>query len=394
MKPGGKDVVSLPPAVKRLRFYREVRLSPLRAPVVRYRLDAKRLARPLSELDRRRELFEHLVIDPIHTEWFRHRAWVRTIHGTTRIEGNTLNALEVEELLAEPSAKFDRKEALEVLNTREALEFGDRIAKDRKIKIDEPLVREIHGRVLDGIDPLLRPGQYRTGPKVVADPNGGNIFATPVSGDVPQLMREFGLWLRAGFDRQPAPVAAALAHLELVAIHPFFDGNGRTARALARVFLVRYGLALAGLVSLEAYLDINRSRYFAAIRRSLGRSYRPGYDATPFVVYLVNSISGAADHALARIRGLGQVLVALRRDLIDGKLPRRMLDGLVYAWINGSIRPADYIRITGASSQNATRDFNAVVARSYLVPHGATKRRRYVIGERLQALGPLPAAVT
>ena|SRR2546425_5366840 len=346
------------------------------------------LTKPLAELDRRRDIFENLVIDPLHANWFRHRAWIRTIHGTTRIEGNTLNAQEVEELLSEPKTKYDRKEALEVLNTREALDFADRVAKEPRVRLDEPLTREIHRRVMDDIDPMLTPGRYRTGPNRVADEDGNLVFETPVSGDVPDLMRRFGLWLRDGFDHRPAPVAAALAHLELVGIHPFFDGNGRTARILARTFLVRYGFALGGLVSLDAYLDNNRARYFDAIRASLGRAYGPGYDATPFVTYFVESISAAADHVLTRIKGVGQVLVELRRDLVGGALPRRMLDGLVYAWINGSLRPADYTKISGTSSQNATRDFKAAVDRGYLVPEGATRRRRYLIGERLRALNP------
>lgn len=357
---------------------------------MRYRLRSKALARPLTEVERRREIFEHIVIDPVHAEWFRHRAWVRTIHGTTRIEGNTLNMLEVEELLADARIRLDRKEALEVLNTREALELADRIAADRKIPIDESVVRELHRRVLDQIDPMLTPGRYRTGPNRVVDADGRLVFETPVSGDVPPLMRELGLWLRSGSDDRPAPVAAALAHLELVAIHPFFDGNGRAARALARLLLVRHGYALSGLVSLDAYLDHQRRAYFASIRKALGRAYRAGYDATPFVVYFLTAIVAAADHVLARIRGLGKVLVALRRDLVDGAIPPRLLDGLAYAWINGSIRPADYIRITGTTHQNATRDFQRVVEHGYLVAQGATRRRRYVVAERLVSLGPVP----
>lgn len=361
---------------------------------MRYRLRATALSRALGELERRREIFEHIVIDPIHADWFRHRAWVRTIHGTTRIEGNTLNMLEVEEVLANSRARFDRKEALEVLNTREALELADRIAADQKIKIDELVVRELHKCVLDQIDPTLTPGRYRTGPNRVADPEGNLVFETPPSGDVPALMREFGLWLRNGSDHRPAPVAAALAHLELVGIHPFFDGNGRTARALARVFLVRHGYALGALVSVDAYLDHQRRGYFGAIRKALGKTYEPGYDATEFVNYFLAAIGAAADHVLDRIRGLGKVLVALRRDLVGGGLPRRMLDGLAYAWINGSIRPADYIRITGTTHQNATRDFRQVVESGYLTPQGATRRRRYLVAERLLKLGPAPPPAT
>ena len=67
---------------------------------MQYRLRAESLAKPLDDLDQRCRLFNNLPIAPTHEEWLRQRAWIRTIHGTTRIEGNTLSAIEVEALLA------------------------------------------------------------------------------------------------------------------------------------------------------------------------------------------------------------------------------------------------------------------------------------------------------
>jgi hypothetical protein len=127
----------------------------------------------------------------------------------------------------------------------------------------------------------------------------------------------------AGDHGVPAPIRAALAHLELVAIQPFNDGNGRTARILSRLLLVRGGYALDGLVSLDAWLDIGRSDYFAAIRASIGRSYEPGYDATPFVGFFLIAVARAAEHVLARIRGMGEVQVMVRRDVMAGSCCRR-----------------------------------------------------------------------
>ncbi|TMB78083.1 MAG: hypothetical protein E6J52_05140 [Chloroflexi bacterium] len=128
-------------------------------------------------------------------------------------------------------------------------------------------------------------------------------------------------------------------------MHPFYDGNGRTARALARLLLLRGGYAFDGLVSLDAYLDNDRRAYFDAIRDSAGIEYRPPYDATAFVEYFVRSIVGAADFVLSRVKGLTLVLAALRRDVIAGRLPARVQDGLVYAWVNGSLRPAPVINV-------------------------------------------------
>ncbi|HEY4659779.1 MAG TPA: hypothetical protein VIH11_09740, partial [Gemmatimonadaceae bacterium] len=92
-----------------------------------YRLDERALAAGTERVERLRWLLDNLGLDPRYQEWFRHRAWVRTVHGTTRIEGNSLNDLEVEALL-EGGRPGRQKDALEVVATRDALSFVDEIA--------------------------------------------------------------------------------------------------------------------------------------------------------------------------------------------------------------------------------------------------------------------------
>lgn len=340
----------------------------------------------LTELDRRRLLFDQLPLDPQHVEWIRHRTWVRTLNATTRIEGNSLTDIQVEELLNDTAVRVSRREALEILGVRSALEFVDDIVVRPDVPLGEDVIREIHRQVVGEIDPMLTPGRYRQGPNRVADPDGNTIFTTPPSGDVPNLMRSFGLWLRDATEL-PAPVAASLAHLEFVAIHPFYDGNGRTSRAIARLLLGRGGYDFNGLVSLDAYLDLDRQRYFQAIAEATGGAYRADYDASPFVGYFLGAAIAATDHALSRLRALTKVVAAIRRDVTGGALPPAMLDGLAYAWINRSVRPADYIEITGRTKQSATRDFSIATGLGYLVPTGETKARRYLIGPRLDEHG-------
>jgi Fic family protein len=350
---------------------------------VRYRLRGRALTKPLADLDQRRWLFDNLPIDPTHAEWMRRRAWVRTIHGTARIEGNTASDVEVEALLAgEGARRVSEKEAREIIGTREALTLADELAA-RRLALDEAGIRELHRRVLWGQSPLLTPGEYRRGENRVVGADGNPTFRTPPSGDVPELMREFAAWLAGATRKHAPPVVAALAHLEFVAIHPFNDGNGRTARAIARHILVRHGYALGGLVSLDAQLDLDRSAYFAAIRDAVGLDYVPGYDATPFARYFVTSITRSADHVLDRLRGLGEVMVEIRRSIADGSLPPAMIDGLAYAWINRHLRAGDYIRLTGRSPQNTTRDLAAAVRAGWLRATGEKRGRYYVLGPLL-----------
>jgi len=345
--------------------------------------DPVALATALDAVERRRWLFDNLPVDPIHREWLRKRAWVRTVHGTTRIEGNTLSDLEVDRLLDGVGAKtLPRKDALEVLGTRSALELVDELAIGTDVGLDQAVIREIHRRVLDGQSDLLTPGEYRRGENRVIDGAGEIVFVTPPSGDVPALMRSLVDWIsdRVG---APAPILAAVGHLEFVAIHPFNDGNGRTARAITRLLLARGGYGFHGLVSLDAYLDLRRGDYFAAIRASIGRAYEPGYDATPFVSAFLGAMVGAADHVLARLRGLGEVQIAVRRDVVEGRLPPALLDSLAYAFINRSLRASDHQELTGRSAPSTTRDLTAATRLGYLVAEGTTRDRWYRLGPRL-----------
>jgi len=83
-------------------------------------------------------------------------------------------------------------------------------------------------------------------------------------------------------------------------------------------------------------------------------------------------------------------LLAVRRAIVTGEIPAAMLDGLAYAWVNNSIRPADYARITGRTAAAATRDLGLVARLGYLVARGATRTRRYVVGPALATIAPVP----
>jgi Fic family protein len=111
---------------------------------MRYRLDEGSIAKPLAELEQRRELFENLPIDPTHAEWMRRRAWVRTVHGTARIEGNNASDVEVEALLEGAGrTTISEREAREIIGTCDALTLADELARAGRPP-DEAVIRELH----------------------------------------------------------------------------------------------------------------------------------------------------------------------------------------------------------------------------------------------------------
>ena len=233
---------------------------------------------------------------------------------------------------------------------------------------------------------MLTPGEYRRGENRVQDDVGNRIFSTPASGDVPELMRQLGVWLTTTAGQASPPVAAALAHLEFVAIHPFNDGNGRTARTLARLMLVQRGYALDGLVSLDAQLDLDRSAYFSAIREAIGEGRRAWLRRDA-----VRALLRDFDHAVG---GIMCWLVCADWGEADGIRIRSFhgltarcrphgLHGLAFAWVNCHIRAGDYIGLSGRTPQSATRDLASAVAGGWLLPTGEKRGRYYVLGPRL-----------
>ena len=96
----------------------------------------------------------------------------------------------------------------------------------------------------------------------------------------------------------------------------------------------------------------------------------------------LDALVAAADHTLARVKGLTLLLHRLRDDVARGPISVRVIDGLVYAWIHGGIRPSDYMRIAGPSGPTASRDLGDA---ALLIPTGQTRTRRYIPSGRLRA---------
>ena len=111
----------------------------------------------------------------------------------------------------------------------------------------------------------------------------------------------------------------------------------------------------------------------------------------------MGSLVQSADQVLERVRGLGQVMIAIRRAIASGSSPAPMIDGLAYAWIDRHLRAGDYIRATGRSPQNTTRDLQRAVDEGWLTSAGERRARIYGLGPKLleiPALGEIASMQT
>jgi len=211
-----------------------------------------------------------------------------TVTASTSIEGNPMSTPQVDALLSGETVDAPHQAQLEVLNYNRALNLATAFAMTDSHEWQESTIRAINSAVMQGL-PNDEQGRYRHEGLYVA-----GVYQPPVPATVPGLMADLVRWLRQGHDHPL--VRVALLHLNLVAIHPFLDGNGRTARILSSLELMRSGVTALEFVSIEPYLAAHRDEYFERLRTTLSPSFQPDrHSATEWVEYYVQVSAGMLD---------------------------------------------------------------------------------------------------
>ena len=329
------------------------------------------LRHALELTDRQDWLISHMLLMPKHQAWIRRDVRTSRAHATTAIEGEGVSHETVRRLARRggtlPADDAERAN----LNALQAYEFVDYVADQRDVPFDEFVIGELNRNFMRGAADVLTPGVYRKGQNEVRG------YMPPNQGDVPALMRAFSNWLGGGDDVHPV-LKACLAHIHLVAIHPFWDGNGRTGRALMTLLLQRSSPAFGRVLSIEATVDAMKDEYFGAIEATLGRRFDPGYDATPWLEHAVKLVSVSAAAVTDRLTAWHRMIEDAH--VAFGQLGwlERQVDGLTFAIHTGRITRGDYIEITGVSPVTASRDLAHLVEKRLLEPRGKTRNRVYV----------------
>ncbi len=260
---------------------------------------------------------------------------IRSIFGTAAIEGNPLGEPEVENLLSDPAPpKTTTMVKQEILNLKKAYDFVDKeVVIGKGFQLSEDVVKKIHFLITDGIDYGRNvPGKYRDDRVEVGNPAHGGVYVPPkIREDIQTLMKEFMGWINNA-ETLDCPFAlfgrAALAHYHLGLIHPFFDGNGRTARLVEGMLLKAAGIKYIPRM-LSNYYYKNVDDYYWAFSNSIKSK---DYDISPFMEFVfdgvVESLREIKDRVIFHIRNLSlQSFFALMREVRD--LTQRQYDLLM-----------------------------------------------------------------
>lgn len=258
------------------------------------------------EIEAARAVVEHVALPPAVQSELRRRARLRSTHYSTRIEGNRLTLAEAQKVVEDQRFHIRGRERDEgeVRNYWNALLRVEEWSAQGS-GLTEPLIRRLHGLVEGGS--RARPTPYRDGQNMIRDSESGAIvYLPPEAKDVPGLMAALVEWVRqAEANRLPFPIIAGLTHYQFVTIHPYYDGNGRTARLLATFLLHRGGYGLNGLFSLEERHALDLAAYYRSLAAHPHHNYYEGRseaDLTAWLGYFLETqaavFSSAREEAL------------------------------------------------------------------------------------------------
>lgn len=258
----------------------------------------------LSSIAEAKNFIEKAKILPSSVIKLQRLAIIRMSQGSTAIEGNILNTNQVEAILGRKKIDAPQRDIFEVKNYLAALKYIEKIVHKNQ-KISSKTILKIHHLVTQNTLNQNESGCFRTKPVYVVRHflglNKKIIYTAPQASKVPSLIEDLILWINQSDSNKIHPiVVAAIVHQEIAAIHPFVDGNGRTARAIATLILYQKGYDFRRLFALEDYYNTNRQKYYESI--NCGEKYFSQKDLTNWISYFVTGFKEEIINIKTKIR--------------------------------------------------------------------------------------------
>ncbi|MBI3385670.1 Fic family protein [Candidatus Gottesmanbacteria bacterium] len=335
-----------------------------------------KILKNIGTIEAAREVIENSPLVPAWEAKFRADALVRTVHHGTHIEGNELNRTEAEQVLAGAKIVGRERDIQEVLNYRNVLKFIEDYGRG---DIAEETLQHVHTLTVHRILPEQTIGQYRKTQVVVKNSQTGEVtFRPPPSVEVPFLIKDFLEWLNTTESESlHTALKAGIAQYELVRIHPFLDGNGRVARALATLILFSEGYDVKRFFTLEEYYDREPLRYYEALQ-SVGKNQG---NLTGWLEYFSEGLAIELTRVKEKVKSLSTDL-KLKKTLGGHQLAlsERQIKIVEYMQENGFLQNKAFFELFPMISEDTVlRELKDLIGKGIVKKEGTTKGVRYVL---------------
>jgi len=316
-----------------------------------------KINKALVEIERVRGFLDAVKLKDDWIADMQKKALILESHHSTHIEGTALSLEQARSILEGNKVKgVNRDDERELLNYKKAMDFISKyLGKDDPIS--EGIVREVHKILVKGVrGENADPGNYRKIQNYVVNSRTRKVVYTPPTPlEVPHLMREFTEWINKAEDVSPVLVAG-IAQFQFVHIHPFIDGNGRTARLLSTLILYKTGYDFKRLFTISEYYDKDRPAYYQAIQTVR----KNDMDMTTWLEYFVDGLRSQ----MAEIQAKGEQLIKQDSQLQKIKkigLNKRQEKAVKRLIIKGTLSVNEYQSVASCIRRTAQRDLEELV---------------------------------
>ncbi|MBU4310767.1 Fic family protein [bacterium] len=334
-----------------------------------------KIVRLLTKISMAKEVILHSPLIPRWEVALRGEAIIHSAHSSTSIEGNRLSLEQVSNLAQGREVIATRKDKQEVLNYLKVLRNLGKISKENKIS--EKDILSIH-RMLTK-DTLENPsdcGTYRKRYVVVENRLTGEVmFRPPKNEEVPKLIKNLIKWINSEEAKEIDPVIeAGITHYEFVRVHPFVDGNGRTARVLATLVLYKRDFDTKQFFCLDDYYDSDRQAYYQALQGVDQKRL----DLTKWLKYFVEGVNVSIEVVKERVIRLGsERLKKTKRGQIA--LTERQMQIVEHINLNGKITNRDVRSMFKISDEGALKEIKKLLKLGVIKSRGKGRALHYVL---------------
>jgi Fic family protein len=342
----------------------------------------------ISRIEEARKALKYNLATP--RRWkglLRRNTLARAVRGSNSIEGYNVTAEDaIAAVEGEEPLTADREAWLAVTGYRTAMTFVLQLTKDPNFAYSEGFIRGLHFMMVQH-ELKKNPGNWRPGTVYVRDEAKGEVvYEGPDVEMVPGLIEELIEYLNDDDDCPHALVKGAMAHLNLVMIHPFSDGNGRMARCLQTLVLGREGILEPEFSSIEEYLGRNTQDYYNVLAETGEGMWHPRNSTRSWMRFNLTAHFRQASTLLMRTKLMDVLWQELELMISRRGLPERLIYAVADGAIGYQVRNSSYRNLAELNDILASRDLKAAVEAGLLIPTGERRGRTYAGSPEIKAL--------
>lgn len=345
--------------------------------------------RVLEQIDALHEKLRHAV-QQVPLKWqldLRRALTAGAIAASNAIEGYQVDAKDVADLMdGEREVDASEENKAETLAYQQAMTYIQSLHDVADFRYGKELLNALHWMLQGHHHPRKTAGQWRRTAIRITAPGDelATVYAGPDRELLPGLMGELVDWLNAGDLGSHVLVRAAMAHLNLVKIHPWSDGNGRMSRSLQTLLIARGGVLAPEFSSIEEWLGMpgNTWEYYKVLREVGSPVWSPQSDTQPWIAFNLLAHHQQTQRVRHRVDRSNDCWTQLLDAADTYGVTERQVTALHEVAMVGRVRRTRYEKAEALNTQQATRDLQHLTKAGLLTAVGQTRGRHYVAGPR------------